>query len=629
MDARKNPLFLGSSMVAFATNISFDDGRISSRPGIMHRPLGVSGQFQGFARYQPARGLSFTPFGPSIDALAIAADERIWVYEFGLKCANELCNPVRYSGTVNLFQAENYLIVQSPNFDTTWYEGGLCFVRSPGIGGPSETVSSCSCEVEALEKELVGGKNYCCYDRIRYTEFKAVPTSEDESSDAGSHDTFVWEKHKNFLINGAGVGAYVHGRIHQEGPQAIYVSDILHGRGNKATDDVLLMEEQVLGSMGPPLSTTSSMGNLIAMAPMPRQGSANGDGDLVAYYENGVVSFDTFQFPRETRHDGEGKQITAGWDTKRMVSSLLNSISAVGRYAVAVLPRDHFFRSKFGLHFLKTSLGEGTFNDETTNTISAPVSPILEEDPVNALTGAATGHWLAGSRMFATVGLRLSEAYTASAMGKGWLSWNQASTFTQDRTPIPVWEGVWTPGTGVAGVHAFAQHGDTYGAICSTSDSRLTFATIHPDLSHDLIDGEITPIEWEIITSSTVLAGMRRMASISGGLIEAKLIAGSKILIEARTDSEPEWQEWMTVEGCTDTESIVSQSLNIPPKGVRTGTWIQFRLTGLGSAEIITLEVNFSEGETKGQGRSSCVVAAPKNEQDFFRLSEDQSYRWK
>ncbi|MFK5283998.1 hypothetical protein ACI3PL_30915, partial [Lacticaseibacillus paracasei] len=77
--------------------------------------------------------------------------------------------------------------------------------------------------------------------------------------------------------------------------------------------------------------------------------TANGEGDLIAYHENGVVAFNTHEAPRETRVAGDGSIVQKGWDTKRLVNHLLNKVSAVGRYAVAVLPRDHFFRSAFGL----------------------------------------------------------------------------------------------------------------------------------------------------------------------------------------------------------------------------------------------------------------------------------------
>ena len=226
IDAKKNPLLLPDGFASCATNMKFDEGLVATRPGFEHLKLGISGRFQGFTRFLPSRGMSFKPFAPAIDSVAMVVDQKIYLLLGGETCARELCNPVKYKSIVHLYQAENYLIAQSPNDDTTWYEGGLCFVRSPGIGASEENVSGCACQIEATEKELLGAPNYCCYDRIRYTEFKAVPR-DGYGVEPSPHDTFIWSKHRNFLINGAGVGVYAHGRIHQEGPYSIYVSDLI------------------------------------------------------------------------------------------------------------------------------------------------------------------------------------------------------------------------------------------------------------------------------------------------------------------------------------------------------------------------------------------------------------------
>jgi len=626
VDMRKNPLLLGPDFVHSATNIVFEEGLIRTRPGFVYNDLKVSGRFDGATRYQPSRGLSFKAFAPSIDSIVFASSGRIYLFEHG-GCASMICNPVDYFDEVNLYQAENYLVAQSRNNDTSWYEGGLCFVRSPGIGAPEEVVKSCSCEVEVTEKELIGGANYCCYDRIRYDHFTAV---KQEHGDPGnSHDTFIWEKHRNFLINGAGLGIYAHGRIHQEGPYSIHVSDIIHARGSKSSDDILLMEEQVLPGMGSTLSTNSSAGNLVAMAIMPKQGTANGEGDLIAYYENCVVSFDTFQFPRETRHDGEGQVTQKGWDTMRMVSSVFNSISAVGRYAVTVLPRDHLFRSKYGLHFLKVAIGEATFNDETTNIISAPVAPLLDADPTSDLRGCATGYWISGSRMFATTGMTENDAYSVSSFGRGFVSWNQATTFTQDRTPIPRWEGLWLPDYGLAGIYWFSGIEDRYGFLCSTKDSRFFYAEIRQDYRSDWRDGEGVPIEWEIISAQIAPNGIGNTSSIKDARIELILAEGSQVMIDVRTDRWSEWEPWKTIgeDVCGKGDTIVSESFGMPPEGIRDATWIQFRITGSGYAELLDLIVDASEGVKKA-GRNYCN-AISSGDDDHFRLSNQPPItRW-
>lgn len=101
----------------------------------------------------------------------------------------------------------------------------------------------------------------------------------------GSHDTFDNAKHRNWLVNGAGLGVYAHGRVHQQVGSLVFVGDLIHKRGYRLTDDILLMEEQDTLSYGEPLSVSSRMGDLVALAVMPTMSSANGEGNLMAYYE--------------------------------------------------------------------------------------------------------------------------------------------------------------------------------------------------------------------------------------------------------------------------------------------------------------------------------------------------------
>lgn len=624
VDMRQNPLFLGTRFVHHAANLSFSENRIRTRPGFLYHETGVSGKFHGATRYQPARGISFKPFGASIDAIAMVVDGDTWLMQAGCGCAKPVCNPVRYTDVANLFQAEQYLVVQSPTEDTTWYEGGLCMVRSPGMSAKPERVSECLCEIEVEEKKLDGGRAECCYERISYEAYTAVPKDCAETPEPNSHDTLIWENHRNFLINGAGLGVYAHGRVHQEGPFAIHVSDIIHKRGNKIADDILLMEEQALASYGPPLSAQSQLGNLRALATLPRENTADGEGALVAYFEHGVVAFDTFQFPRETRFTAAGELMQEGWGNKQMISHLLNSISAVGRYAVATMPRDHLFRSRFGIHFLRIAMGGESIRDETVNIMSAPVAPLLDED--RDLLGAAVGHWVAGSRVFATTGLDWLEPFTFTSMGEGFVSWNKAASYTVDNSIISAWEGVWLPDFEVAGIHKFEGLGDGFGFLASARDSDLLFATVEPDLEEDFRDGEGIPIEWEVVTGAIALAGLSRTATVSEGSIDLILQDGSEVTVEGRSDVSGGWREWKTIKSCGGGKTLQSESLGMPPKRLRDATWLQLRVTGKGYAEILRLDASFSDGRSKGGGRSSCIVA-PSESISYLRLRQHPSLR--
>lgn len=443
-----------------------------------------------------------------------------------------------------------------------------------------------------------------------------------------SHDTFNSDNFLNWLENGAGVGIFAHGRVHQQIDRDIYVGDLIHKRGHATPEDILLMEEQALLSTGDPLTVPSRLGVLKALAVLPTMNTANGEGSLVAYYQNGVVSFDTFEAPRESRYDGEGAQITKGWDSKRLVNHLLNTVSAVGHRAVSVLTRDHLFRSLRGLHFLKTVLGEGTFNSENINTVSSDVAPVLDSDPVNLLEGSATGFWLFGNRMFATTGMVQSSASLPS--GRGFVSWNQATTFTEDRTPRPAWEGVWVVDSGIEGIHQFVETREipdktSFGFVCSDRDQGVRVATLDRTAANDTRDGNVVPIGWSLETGRYAPEGLGSLKSVNDCVVEGVYQTSSQeVRVYLRTDANSEWTLWRRFSPATEAKAAtgafrLSTSLGKPPTGAREGTWFQLRIEGLGSVEITLIELDYSPVTMKSGRQSWSSADFP--EEDIFKTN--------
>lgn len=451
-----------------------------------------------------------------------------------------------------------------------------------------------------------------------------------------SHDTFDETKHRNWLVNNAGIGTYAHGRVHQESGHTVLVSDLIHKRGHLMSDDILLMEEQALLSMGEPLSVPTRLGELRAMEMLPTMSTANGEGALIAYYTHGVVSFDTFEVPRETRYDGEGTIIQKGWDTKRLVNHLLNTLGAVGRYAVALLPRDHFFRSVRGLHFLSTMLGVETFRSENVNSLSMDVEPLLDSD--TALDGSATGFWIFGNRLFATTGMIESAPHSSSSMGRGFVSWNQAVTFTEDRTPRSLWEGLWIVDNGIAGIHRFVETEErpsrtSFGFICSDRDTDIHIATIDPAAVCDYRDGHGLPIEWSFETGRFAPAGLSAKSSINDGVIEIMVSdACQKIRVYSRTDSSGEWLLWHSFSPADKVKSdthkmLLTESFGRPASKHRECTWIQVRVEGIGAAEIRLLEVEAVASTIKA-GRNQTYVVNHTEKDHFDINSSPTTERW-
>ena len=456
------------------------------------------------------------------------------------------------------------------------------------------------------------------------------------STQESSHDTLNQDNFKQWLSNYAGIGVYAHGRVHQEVGYSIFVGDLIHKRGHLVSDDLLLMEEQNLLSMGEPLSTNSRLGELRALAVLPAMSTSNGEGTLVAYYQFGIVSFDTNEVPRESRYDGEGNQIQKGWDSKQLVNHLLNSLGAVGRYAVAVLTRDHLFRSVRGLHFLKVTLGEGTFNSENVNKISMDVEPLLALDV--DLSGAAVGFWLFGNRMFATTGLLADKKFSSSSFGRGFVSWNQATTFTEDRTPVSLWEGLWTVDHQIKAIHKFVEFDEdasknSFGFVCSDASTAILGARIDSDLEHDIRGGKIIPIEWSFDTARFALTGLNTKSSVNDCVIELVASASSqKIRVFSRTDSCEKWLLWSEFSPADKLKApadkiLLTESLGKPHVLHREATWVQLRVEGIGFAEIRLLELDFSAATVKA-GRSAAVAVSTSKEDYFAINSSPTEERW-
>ena len=670
VDFRTNPLFLGNKRLAGAVNVEFDEGVIRTRPGFVYRTLGLSGQFQGAYEYLPGRGLSAEPFAVDRASLILAVDGKIYVNESSSgnpSCKSwEICGDYNFKckGDVHIYQAENWLVIQNEKSNTYFWPGYGCLTASPGLADCVEIDDPVCPTASVFDKCVDGGA--CAPPETPEPEFNSLgqqiprPTPDlCQEQDTGivvnktlppiaggaecsetaesSHDSFCSTKHKNWLVNSAGLGIYVHGRIHQQCGRAIFVSDMVHKRGYLATDDVLKMEEQVLPSYGDPLTTNSKLGELVALAVLPSMSTANGEGDLVGYYENGVVAYNTFQFPRESRIDGEGQFITQGWDTKRMVSHVLNTVSATGRYAVATLPRDHMFRSIYGIHFLNFARGSEVFNDESLNTVSSDVATILDADTADNLFGVSCGHWVYGSRMVCTTGMERNESISSTSFGRGFVVWNQSVGYAE-RRPIPAWDGLWLPHSGIKAVHHFMNLGigsvRSFGFLCSDEDCELMFATVTKGLEEDVVENCAIPIEWSVTTAKLALNGLDQLKVVTDGRLEGLFKSSShKVRVMIRTDVSSKWATWREFSPCDKIKSrgqIIrhSEVLGQPPIQYREATWFQLRVDGLGSAELTGLDLDFSAVSGKGN-RTSCVVVDKATDDPFEINSSPPESRWK
>jgi len=128
VDLKSNPLFLGKKKLHAATNLVFEEGVLKTRPGFRYNTLKCLGIFQGAAEFFPKRGTSTASFSEVEGGVAVAVNGKLY---FKCKVVEGISFPC--SGNVNLFQAENYLVIQHAESETYWWDGVSAPVKSPGM----------------------------------------------------------------------------------------------------------------------------------------------------------------------------------------------------------------------------------------------------------------------------------------------------------------------------------------------------------------------------------------------------------------------------------------------------------------------------------------------------------------
>ena len=643
VDMLSHPLSLGAGQFASAVNLQFDNGRIKTRPGFRYDCLGPQGQFQGATFFSPSKGMSSRVFASEEVGLALAVGGKLFMAAPDEGCfprpafqiGGGVCFPLNYD--VNLFAAEDWLIAQSFASDTFFWNGSGEARRSPGMKEPNRerplncpTLQPPSCDELGLPTgslETIVESADCASDQIARYEGDTPLPAED------SHDSFMSERHEQWLVNGAGLGVYAHGRVHQQTRFAIFVGDIIHKRGFTSTDDLLLMEEQALESFGDPLVWASSMGEMTAFRLLPQGKTPNGQGPLIGYFANGIMTFNTFQFPRESRVEG-GQQVTQGWGDRQMSEQQTSIISAVGRYAVTDLTSDHVFRSSFGMHTLKNVLGEKTEKTEQIDVTSHAVKPLLvRREEQHYLRGTSVGFWPTESRIFCTTGMFMDSSASSSSLGRGFVSYNQATRFTRDRTPIPVWEGLWLPHEGIKGIHLFTNVEDgpsatSFGFLASSLDDKLLFAFLDAERNYDELNGREVPIEWSFETAQFSPGGYDVLKKLREGRLEVFGNQHSHALrVLARSNLSDEWQLWKEVD-LSNLEGDAHKPVALgehPTLG--EATWFQIRVEGLGYCEVDFMFADISTTKTK-TGEEPCRVVKTATEDIYRQQFTPQSDRW-
>ena len=585
VDMRENPLFLEDKKAAFAKNLAFDENTIKTRPDIEYHNLGIKGKFQGSTYFTPRFGISATTYTSASTAIATVVGGNTYLnpLEGGDIGDPILLSGARFIGDTYLFTAESHLVIVNEKGNTHWWSSGIELVMSGGI-------------------------------------------NKDYESEENSHDTLDDKDIRHWLPHNANVGHYIHARNHisvsfgseftnsEDLNSELWVSDILTKRGCYIDNDHLKMEEAMLDSMGGTLVAPSKFGKTIALETLPVE-EQNGEGFLVDFRECGVLTHNTDDPQRETIFDPETNgNSQEGWDTKRLTNVRLNSVSAVSRYSVVQLPSDIYFRSDYGFHFLKKTLGQGTLKDQTLNHEAHDIQPLFDFDEDNDVSGASVGHWIRGNRFLGSVGFKQLPFHSSSSVAQGIAVMNQATTFTEDDTPRVLWEGLWVFDKDFAGVHKFTNGGarpkdKSYGFIGSDCDTNLFYGEFQNKASGvDVRDGIGSAVQWEYMSGAFTMNGLRHIDRVHSAVLDF-ITDGSTgdITISIKTDETECWEEWSVITPNTSEKSLLSKAIGEPPKSSREATWFQFKIEGSGYVEIRTFEIESVKVVEKEDGRNHCV----------------------
>jgi len=138
VDLKTNPLLLGGGSARMAANMVFDEGSIRTRPGFRYHRTKLFGQFQGFSEFRPSAGISSGVFSESGPSIIIVAGGIVGASTIGggeVFCAQSFVHPspiFMCSGDVNVYQAENFAVIQNVETSTYWFDG-KSLKESPGM----------------------------------------------------------------------------------------------------------------------------------------------------------------------------------------------------------------------------------------------------------------------------------------------------------------------------------------------------------------------------------------------------------------------------------------------------------------------------------------------------------------
>lgn len=534
-------------------NVCFVNGRIGTRPPLQTIVARVEddsfnqSNIQGACFYNPSKGQSALTFADDFSSIIVAAAGRKYI----LKPQND--------GTYTVENLTNSFVGKSDAHIAYVYQAEIYAIVQDGIG-PT-----------------------WIYD------------STNDASISTGYNTV--DKDESKLANGATVGGYIHGRIFQVvSGRAVLVGDIIHKTDLTDPANILNTTEQVYWATGAQFSPPSSMGNVLCGAILPLKNTTHGHGELMCHCEDGIFSIDLSQYPR------------SNWVNLNLVKHVTLDSAARGPYALALYSGDQIYRSRQGVHSLKSQAAQGGPIGDPDQPVSAQINNLLRKDTDELLKFCSVSKLALEERLFCTIGHELQGSYR---WGQGMVV-NNFSPIDGEGLSAPAWEGIWVPPYEIGGivqmVNGIFNGKEICYALCHNIDSGINYLVRVNSTGLDdyLPDGSYRKIECSVTTRS-VVSTKDPLASftINSAILFLRNITGQvTVSVFWRPDTNKEWIPCGTKEFLCDESdpfrSLQPLSFGMPIKiDGSSARKAQFRVDWTGYMEIDALRILTSSDDPR------------------------------
>lgn len=339
----------------------------------------------------------------------------------------------------------------------------------------------------------------------------------------------------------------------------IIFGDLYGSHPGDPGESVLKFTETGFLNEGGAASISFALGKLTGLHFVPQQDSSVGDGELLAFSEGGITTFQ-MALPREQ------------WKESNFQRVALYNVGARGWRFIVSINGDVWFRSDDGWRSYRQAQSEQSGWAHLP--MSTEVRTWTENDTVRFLEyGSAIAF---DNRLIATC---TPQPNNWKPFHRGLLSLDFDVLASFGQASRPAWDGHWTAGDvrflqlvqgtfdGVERAFIFSMYNRTTGG--SLTDYYNYVHEITRDEAEDyynLITPEPVPIEWELVSRAMDFESPFNEKELWGGDLWLGVRRPLNLELDYRPDQHPRWTEWTTLPEITP----VGTAQAITPGGVPT-----------------------------------------------------------